>query len=284
MNCVQGTDGGALYGTNSIDEELSLEKLLGLSHEELCRMRAAEDKICTRSLQTFREKEQAFAEAFPGGDLERWYRERLAAEAPVGEDLWRNAAGLDAEKALRDLLAPLPEGAFPIVVAGGSFNNSSHRTRLRPEDRALIDRVLDAAPGNTVFVIGHTLHGQEGTLAARATGRFPVYAIVPNRVTAAQAARLREAGVKVLVSIESSGMGLYKSFAYESFKRMPSVLLAFDGNSAALNLIQEARNGREKCRIFLNLRARDLAVKARTLKGYVRPLKEAPDYLREQSR
>ena len=38
---VQGTDGGALYGTNSIDEELSLEKLLGLSHEELCRMRAA---------------------------------------------------------------------------------------------------------------------------------------------------------------------------------------------------------------------------------------------------
>ncbi len=61
---------------------------------------------------------------------------------------------------------------------------------------------------------------------------------------------------------------------------MPSVLLAFDGNSAAQNLIQEARNGREKCRIFLNPRVRDLAVKARMLEGYVRPLEEAEAYLR----
>jgi hypothetical protein len=86
--------------------------------------------------------------------------------------------------------------------------------------------------------------------------------------------------VGVLVSIESSGMGLYKSFAYEIFKRMPSALLAFDGNSAALNLIQEARNGREKCSIFLNPRSRGLVVKARTLEGYVRPLEEAEGFLR----
>ena len=32
--CVQGTDGGALYGTNSIDEELALEKLLGESEAD----------------------------------------------------------------------------------------------------------------------------------------------------------------------------------------------------------------------------------------------------------
>jgi len=69
-------------------------------------------------------------------------------------------------------------------------------------------------------------------------------------------------------------MGLYKSFAYEIFKRMPSALLAFDGNSAALNLIQEARNARCKCRIFINPRARGLAGKARLLKGYVQPLGE----------
>jgi adenosine deaminase len=284
VSCVQGTDGGALYGTNSIDEELSLEKLLGLSHEELCRMRAAEDAIHARSLETFRMKEAAFAEAFPGGDLERWYREKAAAEIPVSADLWKDADKLDAEEALRSWLAPLPADAFPIVVAGGSFNNSSHRSRVRAEDRVLIDRVLDSAPENAVFVVGPSLRGQEGVLASRAKGRFPVYAIVPNRVTSAQASKLREADVGVLVSIESSEMGLYKSFAYEVFKRMPSVLLAFDGNSAAQNLIQEARNGREKCRIFLNLRTRDLAVKARTLKGYVRPLEEAPDYLREQSR
>ena len=61
---------------------------------------------------------------------------------------------------------------------------------------------------------------------------------------------------------------------------MPSALLAFDGNSAALNLIQEARNGREKCSIFLNPRSRGLVVKARTLEGYIRPLEEAEGFLR----
>ena len=279
VRCVQGTDGGALYGTNSIDEELSLEKLLGLSHEELCRMREAEDAIYAQSLETFHRKETAFGAAFPGGDLERWYREKAASEPPVDADLWMDAEKLDAEEALRSQLTKLPSGVFPIAVAGGSFNNSTHRSRVRAEDRALIDRVLEAAPQNAVFVVGHTLRGQESILIERAKERFPVYAIVPNRITSLQASRLREAGVGILVSIESSGMGLYKSFAYEIFKRMPSALLAFDGNSAAQNLIQEARNGKEKCRIFLNPRARDLAVKARTLEGYVSPLKEAPAFL-----
>ena len=96
-------------------------------------------------------------------------------------------------------------------------------------------------------------------------------------------ARLQEAGVGVLVSIESSGMGLYKSFAYEIFKRMPSVLLAFDGNSAALNLIQDARNGREKCRIFINPRSRGLAAKAKLLEGYVCFMQDAEAILRENS-
>ncbi len=48
--------------------------------------------------------------------------------------------------------------------------------------------------------------------------------------------------------------------------------MAFDGNSAALNLIQEARNGREKCRIYINPKSRDLAAKAKMLEGYVQPL------------
>ena len=76
-------------------------------------------------------------------------------------------------------------------------------------------------------------------------------------------------------------MGLYKSFAYEIFKRRPSALLAFDGNSAALNLIQEARNAREKCRIYISPHSRGLAVKTKTLEGYVKPLYDAAEILRE---
>ena len=64
-------------------------------------------------------------------------------------------------------------------------------------------------------------------------------------------------------------MGLYKSFAYEIFKRRPSVVLALDGNSAGANTVQEAKNGKKKARIFVNRKARALYAKARAIQGYV---------------
>ena len=282
VKCVQGTDGGALYGTNSIDEELSLEKLLGLTYEELRRMREAEDGILAESRRVFEAKTEAFRRACPGGDVEQFYQAAARQAARPEESLWRSEGKQSAEESLRDQLATLPEGAFPIIVAGGSFNNSQHRTQLREADRAFIDQVLDGAdPARAVFVVGHTLSGQEGYLARQAAGRFRVFAIVPNQLSRAACARLKAAGVGVLVSIESSGMGLYKSFAYEIFKRMPSALLAFDGNSAALNLIQEARNGRRKCKIYYSPRSRGLAEKAKLLEGYVKPLGDARATLAE---
>ena len=123
--------------------------------------------------------------------------------------------------------------------------------------------------------------GQEAFLAQQAAGRFRVFAIVPRLISRAEKTRLQKAGVKVLLSIENSPMGLYKSFAYEIFKHRPSALLAFDGNSAAFNLIQEARNGREKCRIYINPRSRGLAVKVKTLEGYVQPLRDAEAILKD---
>ena len=283
IRCVQGTDGGALYGTNSIDEELSLEKLLGLTPEDLRRMRAAEEDILAESRRVFAEKSAAFRENCPGGDIELYYEKKLEAAAPPSRDFWRQAAGkVSAEEALREQISPLPEGPLPLVVAGGSFNSSGRRTQVRPEDRAFSDALLGRAdPEKVFFAVGHTLNGQEGYLVRQARGRFRVFAIVPGALTRAEAARLKAAGVGVAVSIERSGMGVYKSFAYEIFKRTPSVLLAFDGNSAALNLIQEARNGREACRIYISPRSRDLAAKAKMLEGYVQPLRDAEAVLRD---
>ncbi len=189
---------------------------------------------------------------------------------------------MSAEEALRGQLSSLPAGMLPVVAAGGSFNSSQRRTHLRPEDRAIVDALLAGAdPSRVCFVVGHSLAAQEGYLARQAAGKFRVFAIVPNLITPQERARLREAGVGVLVSIESSGMGLYKSFAYEIFKRTPSVLLAFDGNSAALNLIQEARNGRQKCRIYISPRSRALAAKAKLLEGYVQWMQDADAILRD---
>ena len=282
VRCVQGTDGGALYGTNSIDEELSLEKLLGLRFEELCRMRQSEDEILEASRRVFAEKSARFALDCPSGDPERRYRRLLEETEQSAPVVWQDSGKIDAEEALRDRLARLPERGLPVIVAGGSFNNSSHRSAVRPEDRAFLDALLDGAdPERCFFVVGHSLSGQEAYLVRQAAGRFRVFAIVPRLISRAEKTRLRKAGVGVLLSIENSPMGIYKSFAYEIFKRRPSALLAFDGNSAALNLIQEARNGREKCRIYLSPRSRGLAVKARTLGGYVYPLRDADAILDE---
>ena len=282
VRCIQGTDGGALYGTNSIDEELSLEKLLGLTHEELCRMRNVEDDILLSSREVFEKKTAAFRDICPGGDTELFYRRKLECTGQLKQDLWQDSGKIDAEEALKHRISPLPDGCFPIVLAGGSFNNSQHRTSVRAEDKAFLDSLLEHAdPEKVVFVVGHTLSGHEGYLVRHSSGRFRIFAIVPNRISHTEEKRLLDSGIGILVSIESSGMGLYKSFAYEIFKRMPSALFAFDGNSAALNLIQEARNGREKCRIFINPRSRGLSAKAKMLEGYIRPLKNAQSILQE---
>ena len=280
ISCVQGTDGSALYGTNSIDEELSLEKLLGLSFSELCAMRAAEDKILCDSLRVFHEKQAAFCDAFRGGNIERYYAAALEHAERTGDALWSGTKKVDAAQALADQIGELPSGLLPIVVAGGSFNNISHRSKLTAKDRELLDAFLaQADPEKVFFVVGHSLRAQEGYLVRRASPRFRVAAIVPAALSSAEAARLKSARIPVRIAVESSPMGLYKSFSYEIFKRRPSALLAFDGNSAALNLIQEARNGRERCSIYINPHARGLSAKARMLDGYVRPLKEAAELL-----
>ena len=245
---------------------MSLEKLLGLSFEELKKMRRADERILQRSRQVFEQRMAAFREDCGAGDAEKWYRRRLEETPRITQDLWKESGRIDAAEELKELIAPLPEGLFPVVVAGGSFNHSGHRTVIREEDQQMIDRLLDTLdPAKTFFVIGHSLTGLEGRLAARNRGRFRIFAIVPTRISRAEKKRLQEAGVSVRISIESSGMGLYKSFAY------------FDGNAPAMNLIQEARNGRGKCRIFLNPRSRGLSEKAKLLEGYVRPLTEDAD-------
>lgn len=275
VRCVQGTDGGALYGTDSIDEELSLEKLLELSHDELRQMRGTEAEIEAESRRVFAEKEAAFARLAAGEDAEALLRRRIAESAPVDAELWSGGALLDVKEALAAQIAPLPETGLPIVVCGGSFDGERRAARPRADSLRLLDELLERAdPGEVFFVIGHRLCGYERALVERARGRFQIYAIVPSLLSAAEAARLRRSGVRIRPSIEPSGNGLYKSFAYEIFKRRESVLLAFDGKSPAANLVQEAKNGRCKCAIYVDMRSRALSAKARMLQGYVNELRE----------
>ena len=269
VQCVQGTDGGALYGTDSIDEQLALEKMLNLSREELLAMREAEEKVRQAGLADQREKEAAFPQKRGGLSVAEYYRGRILRESAEAEPLLQEADRLDSDEVFRDRVREMPVGKVPVILIGGSFNNDRHLTRKRSEVLRMLDRVLaEGDPEKMFLVIGHSMAGYEQYIAERNQGKFELFAFVPARITAAEAERMKQSGAGIRVSIEPSPMGVYKSFAYEIFKRRPSVLIALDGNSSAANMIQEAKNGKRKCHIFVFDRARMLKQKAMSLQGY----------------
>ena len=267
--CVQGTDGGALYGTDSIDEQLALEKMLNLSHAELLAMRSAEERVRQAGLRAFAEKEAALSARLAGQSVEAYFRSRIHAETKSDAVLVELPDRQDSRLAFPGQIRELPVDRVPVILIGGSFNNDRHLTRRRAEICAMLDKIMARGdPNRMFFVLGHSLAGYERYLFEANQGRYEMYAFVPSRVDAREAEKLRHAGLGIRVSIEPSPMGVYKSFSYEIFKRRPSVLIALDGNSSAANMIQEARNGKQKCHIFVYSRARTLREKAQGLQGY----------------
>ena len=176
---------------------------------------------------------------------------------------------------LKKQIVEFPRDKYPIIIAGGSFNNDSRSTKVRVSSLELIDRLCEEMdPSEVYFVIGDKLNGYEKYLADKCKDRFTVIAIVPTVISAYERNKLIESQVGVVVSIDPTGKGLYKSFAYEIFKRRESTLIALDGNSAGVNLIQEAKNAKYRCDIFVSRRARVLRSKAKSLEGYVTLLSE----------
>ena len=269
--CVQGTDGAGIYGTNSIDEQLSLERMLHLTDEEMRKMRQTEALVLARSLTSFRDKSILWnRETDHGRQADQFYAQRLAS-CPESLPGPADGSGLsDSRVLLSSVTQELPAGKLPVIVAGGSFGSVRHRTRMRPDVLWLLDRLLDSSdPDRVCFVVGHQLSGYEKYLIERAGGRFQVFAFVPAAITEAEARRVIHSGVRVRVAIETAGFGLYKSFSYEIFKRRPSLLLALDGHSACANMIQEAKNGKYRASIFADARHLELRKKAASLGGYV---------------
>ena len=280
IHCVQGTDGGALYGTNSIDEQLSLEKLLNLTHKELRSMKETENAILTESRDAFQRKTLAFRAMVGNRDFTDFLLEKIEeGEGRIGENMTLPGRKLlDSNTELEDQIEELPWDRMPVVVAGGSFNTQKRTTRVTPEGTELVEKMVEQlSPREYFFVLGHTLQGYERHLlecnrkrAEEGKEPFRIFCFVPARLTKTQLQRLKKENVRIRVSTESQAMGIYKSFNYEIFERRPSVVVAFDGNSAAENLIQEAKNGKGDAKILVWERAGALRRKAVSLEGYVR--------------
>ena len=268
IRCVQGTDGGALYGTNSIDEQLALEKFLELTDEELSWMKESEAKIIEESGCAFSEKKRTFRQLTRDKSMEEVLLKKMEDAAVGGLKLHRSR--LDANTELKEQIHELPWDKMPVILMGGSFNSEKRATRVMKEGseqiRALMEK-LD--PEEYFFVIGHKMNGYEKYLVDHNEKEFRIFAIVPALITAEEKRKLLEAGVSIRVSTEIEGMGIYKSFNYEIFERRPSVVLGFDGNSAGANLIQEAKNGKGRAQIYIWDKSATLREKAVSLEGYV---------------
>ena len=267
IKCVQGTDGGALYGTDSIDEQLTLEKMLDLTPAEMRDMRRSEEEVILAARKVTADRMAAITdrEAY----FETMRRKQQFPADTSQQILMVRGNKYETASLLSDLIKEIPEDKVPVVIAGGSFNNDRHRTTLQPAMCAFLDELIEKGdPGKMVFVTGGKLNGYEEYLISRCLDRYEVFAFLPAMISRREAARVREAGVSVRVAIEAAHLGIYKSISYEVFKRRPSLLIGLDGNSAGENLIQEAKNGKYKAGIFISSASRGLREKARSLEGY----------------
>lgn len=269
IKCVQGTDGAALYGTSSMDEQLSLERLIGLSEQEQQLMKDAENQIILEGRNSYSAKKAAFESLIKGRNMEDVLLEKMQA-VKISERNAQKDTRIDANTELKDEIKEITWDRFPIVLLGGSFNTEKRATRVTKEGAAQLQKLIDFAdPDEVCFVIGHKLSGYEKYLLEHNKKNFQIYCVVPSLITRQEKEKLQKAAVKIRVSTEAQGMGIYKSFNYEIFERRPSLVVAFDGNSAAANLIQEAHNGKGKAAILVWGNSKTLRQKAKSLHGYV---------------
>lgn len=278
VKCVQGTDGCGMYGSDTFDEQLALQNLLGLTDNDFEKMRNVEDEIINYNDKYFEEKQKDFEKFFAG----RTIREAILSEEEKNmketteDDELRIVNSVETEKELKEKIKTLPVDKVPVIIAGGSFNTKGRET-IPSEDglKVLKDFIQNIDTEKVYFVIGHKMQGYEKAvidISKELDKKVEIDAIVPKLVTEKVKDRLLDEKVKgICISPETEELGIYKSFNYEIFERRKAVVIAFDGNSPVLNLVQEAKNGKGKSKIYVNQENELLKEKAETLEGYVVP-------------
>ncbi|MCI8412151.1 MAG: adenosine deaminase [Clostridia bacterium] len=279
IKCVQGTDGCGFYGVDTIDEQLALRNLLELDDDDFEKMRQTEKEILEHRERYFIEKSKKFEKLLNGRTLRETI---LNLEDENIEKNSNNAIKmrinnkLDSKTELKGKIKSLPTNKIPIVIAGGSFNAIDRNTKLTKEGKEiLVELIKKVNSEKAYFVIGHKMEGYEKAIidiAKELDKNIEIDAIIPKEVSKEIKENLTNKYLNgVCISTESEEMGIYKSFNYEIFERRNSVVVAFDGNSAVANLVQEAKNGKGKARIYVNEETPALQEKAKSLHGYVIP-------------
>ena len=271
IKCVVGSDGCGLYGITSLDEQLSVENLINLSDEEIQKITKTEDEVIKKAESIFKTRESAFNKYLNGRSIKEATEQTFKKNKKLIHKLSVSSISkLDSATVLDDKILPLPVEKFPIIIAGGSFNNAYRKTKVNSEGKNIIDHLLKSLDSSKVyFVVGNKMNGYEKYLVDK-NKNFDIFAIVPSLISEEEYLAISKSNVKVCISIESLRMAIYKSFNYEIFERYKNCVIVFDGNSVATNLIQEALNGKGKSLIYISKNALALMKKAQSLKGYVK--------------
>lgn len=285
VRCVQGTDGCGFYGSDTIDEQLALHNLIGLDDDDFAKMRKVEDEIIEDRKKYFEEKSKRFEEFLAGRTLRKAILELEEKNLESSKDStveMRISNKLDSESKLKGKIKMFPENKIPIIIAGGSFNAKNRETILNQNGIKAIRRLVENLDDEKVyFVVGHKMTGYEKAVldaAKELNKNFEINAIVPKEVSAEEVNNILKENINgIRISTEREEMGIYKSFNYEIFERRNSIVVAFDGNSPVSNLVQEAKNGKGKAKIYVNSEVEALKDKAKSLGGYVKEFKIKDD-------
>lgn len=283
VKCLQGTDGCGMYGIDSIDEQLALTNLVGLTNEEFNKIREVEKEVINSSKEYFERKSKKFEEFLVGRDIKdallKLQEENLEAGKQNTVPLRIND-DFEAEEVLKDKIKPLPLNKFPVIIAGGSFNAQDIVTQVDDKIAERLEELIQNLDEEKVFfVIGHKMQGYEKIVIdtiKKLNRKFEIYSFIPRMISKEEKEKIDEienlTGVRIC--IEPTALGIYKSFNYEIFERRESILVAFDGNWSVSNLVQEAKNGKGKSKIFVNKASSTLREKARLLEGYIKTFEE----------
>ena len=277
VNCVQGSDGCGIYGTDCMEEQMALTNLLNLTEEDVAKMKKVEDDLISKNEEYFKIKDKKFKAWLNGRNIKDAILEEEQNEIERNKDRefeLVQSMNLDSAEVLKEKIVKLPEDKVPVIIAGGSFNSHGRETILSDEGKKILKKLIKKLDSEkSYFVIGHKMQGYEKAIidiSKEINKKFEIDAIIPKKVSKDLANMLLKKELDgVCISTESEELGIYKSFNYEIFERRPSIVLAFDGNSPVSNLVQEAKNGKAKAKIYINDDVEALKEKAKSLDGYI---------------
>ena len=288
VKCVQGTDGCGLYGIDTIDEQLALHNLFGINENDILKMRKVEDEVILHNEKYFEEKSKCFEELTKNKNMKDVILElehRYETESKDKKIEWRITDKVPSEDYLSSMVKALPLNKVPIVIAGGSFNSRGMHTNTEENGINILKKLVKTInPEKAYFVIGHSIRGYEEEIikiCQKQNNKIEIYAIIPKMISKEVKERILNSKLTgISISIENESSGIYKSFNYEIFERIKSIVIAFDGNSPASNLIQEAKNGKADSKIYVNSANENLSQKADSLEGYVVPFELNDDLVK----